>query len=184
MTKGRLIIISAPSGTGKTSVIQRFLATHPNMIHSVSCTTRPIRAGEADGRDYHFIGEEAFQAMIGRGEFAEQAQVHNYRYGTPRKPLEDALKRGMDVLLDLDVQGGLCLKKMFGRQAVTIFLLPPSVQELERRLNFRGTDSPETRKIRLENAKKEMTFRDSYDHQVINGALEEACKEIERILCE
>lgn len=180
--KGRLIIISAPSGTGKTSVIQRFLATHPGMIHSISCTTRPMRLRESADKDYHFVTEEIFKRMIEAREFAEHAFVHNYWYGTPRKPLEEALKQGKEILLDLDVQGGLSLKKMFGARAVSIFLLPPSVEELERRLNLRGTDSQEVQKIRLENAKKEITFKNSYDHQVINGELEEACREIERIL--
>lgn len=180
--KGRLIIISAPSGTGKTSVIRRFLSTHGNMLHSVSCTTRPKRGAEVDGRDYHFIDRSTFQQMIEKREFAEWAPVHNWFYGTPKKPLEEALQSGREVLLDLDVQGGLALKRMFGDKAVSIFLLPPSSEELEKRLSSRGTDSAEERLLRLENARHEMTFKDQYDYQVVNRDLEAACQEIEEIL--
>ncbi|MDO8528102.1 MAG: guanylate kinase [Deltaproteobacteria bacterium] len=180
--KGQLIIISAPSGTGKTSVIRRFLATHSNMLHSISCTTRPMRTGEIDGKDYHFIDEETFKKRIAQNEFAEWANVHNWFYGTLKAPLEQALKEGKEVLLDLDVQGGMALKKIFQGKAVTIFLLPPSPEELERRLSGRGTDSLEQRQIRLENSRHEMGFKNQYDHQVINHDLEQACQEIEKIL--
>lgn len=179
---GRLIIISAPSGTGKTSVIRRLLNTHPNMIHSVSCTTRPKRSGEVEGKDYHFIDRKPFQKKIKKGEFAEWAEVHQQFYGTPRHPLEKALKDGKDVLLDLDVQGGLKLKQLYGDLAVTLFLLPPSVEELERRLTERGTDSLEEQQIRLENARHELAHKDQYDFQVVNQDLEQACREIEKVL--
>lgn len=179
---GRLIIISAPSGTGKTSVIQHFLATHPHMIHSVSCTTRPIRRGEKEGVDYHFISPEKFQQMIGNDEFAEWAEVHDHRYGTPKAPLEKALQDGLEILLDLDVQGGQALKKMFGAQALSIFLLPPSLEELERRLSQRGTDSREQLAIRMRNARQEMKAKEAYDVQIINENLRQACLEIEKVL--
>jgi len=184
VNKGRLIIISAPSGTGKTSVIHRFLKKHPNMMHSISCTTRSTRVGEKEAQDYHFVTEEKFQEMIDHQEFAEWAEVHGHHYGTLRAPIDKALEEGKDVLLDLDVQGGMNLKKMYGDKAISIFLLPPSPEELEKRLSRRGTDSPESRKIRLENAKKEIRFRDHYDFQVINDELESACGEIETILNE
>lgn len=182
ISPGRLIIISAPSGTGKTSVIQHFLATHPNMIHSVSCTTRPIRRGEKEGADYHFISPEKFQRMIDDQEFAEWAEVHDHRYGTPKAPLEKALKEGLEILLDLDVQGGTALKKMFGSRALSIFLLPPSLEELEKRLSRRGTDSKEQLAIRMRNARWEMAAKDSYDVQIINENLSQACMEIEKVL--
>lgn len=182
MKPGRLIIISAPSGTGKTSVIQRLLNKHSLMIHSVSWTTRPKRNQEIDGQDYHFITEADFKRGIAEGVFAEWAHVHNCYYGTPQAPLERWLQEGRDVLLDLDVQGGLNLKKSYAHQAITIFLLPPSVWELERRLMARKTDSLAERKLRLANAKKEMTFQDKYDYQVVNEELAQACAAIEKIL--
>jgi len=180
--KGHLIVLSAPSGTGKTSVIRRLLKTHPNMIHSVSCTTRPKRTGEVEGGDYHFIDRDTFIKKIDKGEFAEWAEVHNRFYGTPRAPLEKALEEGKDVILDLDVQGGMKVKGLFGDKAITIFLLPPSVEELERRLSTRGTDSAEERQIRLENARHELAMKDAYDYQILNKDLEQACLEIEKIL--
>lgn len=180
--KGRLIIISAPSGTGKTSVIRRFLKTHPRMIHSVSCTTRPIRAGEKDGEDYHFISAETFRKMAQEKAFAEWAEVHKHSYGTPREPLDRWMEEGIDVLLDLDVQGGMNLKKMYGKRAISIFLMPPSEEELKRRLASRGTDSPEVQALRLQNARREMTFRDRYDVCVLNDNLDQACRAIEKVL--
>jgi len=179
---GRLIIISAPSGTGKTSVIHRLLEKYPQMIHSVSWTTRPKRDVEIDGKDYHFIDHAEFQKGIKEGLFAEWAGVHNWFYGTPKGPLEKWLQEGKEVLLDLDVQGGTRLKKLFTEKAISIFLLPPSVEELERRLSQRKTDSKKEREIRLENAKKEMIYKDQYDYQVINEKLEQAVREVEKIL--
>ncbi|MBI4125381.1 MAG: guanylate kinase [Deltaproteobacteria bacterium] len=182
MTRGRLIIISAPSGAGKTSVIHHLLERHPNMIHSVSWTTRPRRSQETDGKDYHFVGEGEFKKGVEKGRLAEWAEVHNACYGTPKEPLEQWLKEGKDVLLDLDVQGGMNLKKMYADRAVSIFLLPPSEEELERRLLERKTDSEQERRLRLTNATKEVAFKDHYDHQVINDQLHQACRAIERIL--
>jgi|SRR3989338_2997625 len=182
MKQGRLIIISAPSGTGKTSVIQRFLVKHPNMIHSVSCTTRPQRITETNGKDYHFIDAATFQKWIQEGKLAEWADVHNYRYGTPKEPLDEALSIGKNVLLDLDVVGGMNLKKMYQDRAVSVFLIPPDIEELKRRLFQRGTDSPEQQEIRLKNAMKEMTVKNQYDYQVVNDILDRACGEIEKIL--
>lgn len=181
-TQGRLIIISAPSGTGKTSVIQRLLKRHPQMIHSVSWTTRAKRPQEADGKDYHFVAEAYFKKGIQENAFAEWAQVHSAYYGTPKAPLEKWLKEKREVLLDLDVNGAMNLKKLFGPQALTIFLLPPSEQELERRLSGRKTDSLEERQVRLKNAQKELTQKNLYDHQVVNENLDQACLEIEGVL--
>lgn len=180
--KGRLIIISAPSGTGKTSVIRHLLKRHPRMIHSVSWTTRPRRSGEVDGKDYRFITEAEFKQGTREGRFAERAVVHNTCYGTPMAPLEAWLKEGKDVLLDLDVQGGMNLKRKYPDRSVSIFLLPPSEAELERRLLARQTDTQEAQQLRLKNAKEEMTFKDRYDHQVVNADLQQACRDIERIL--
>lgn len=179
---GRLIIISAPSGAGKTTVINRFLSRHPNMVHSVSCTTRPKRPGEVDGKDYRFVDRETFQGWIKEKKLAEWAEVHDHLYGTPKEPIEKWLKTGTDVLLDVDVVGGTNLKKMYKERAVSMFLLPPSEEELKRRLLQRATDSAEQQKLRLKNALQEMTFKDKYDYQVVNDDLDEACLEIEKIL--
>lgn len=179
---GRLIIIAAPSGTGKTTVIHRFLSTNPNTIHSVSCTTRPIRPNEVDGRDYHFIDDVTFKKWISEGKFAEYCPVHDHIYGTPKEPLDKWLSEGKDVLLDLDVVGALKLKKLYGDKAITIFLIPPSDEELKKRLLSRGTDTKEQQSLRLKNALNEMTYKDKFDHRVVNDVLDKACGEIEEIL--
>ena len=176
---GRLIVISAPSGTGKTSVIAHFLSTHPEMIHSVSCTTRKIRGGETDGVDYHFISEKKFRRWVDEGAFVEWAEVHTHLYGTLKKDLDLFLKEGKEVLLDLDVQGGMNLKRLYGERALSIFLMPPSMEELKRRLALRGTDSQEQLEVRLKNAEYEMRQKDRYDVTVVNTDLNKACLEIE-----
>ena len=149
---GRLVVFVAPSGAGKTTVITRYRAAHPEAGYSVSCTTRPARPGEIDGRDYTFLDDRTFAAWIAAGRFVEWAEVHGHRYGTPREPLDQALVEGREVLLDLDVLGALRLKALYGDRAVAIFILPPSVTELQRRLKARGTDSPEVQTLRLRNA--------------------------------
>ncbi|MFH1873952.1 MAG: guanylate kinase [Pseudomonadota bacterium] len=180
--KGRLIIISAPSGTGKTSVIQRFLFTHPHMMHSVSCTTRSKRGQEVDGKDYHFIDELTFKTWIKENKFAEWAKYCGHIYGTLKEPLDKAIEQGKDVLLDLEVIGGTKLKDIYQDKAISIFLLPPSDQELRRRLSQRKTDSEQAQQARLKTALMELTYKDKYDYQVINDDLERACQEIEDIL--
>jgi guanylate kinase len=182
MEGGRLIVLVAPSGGGKTSVIHRVRRDRPAMGYSVSCTTRPRRRGELDGRDYTFLDEATFREGIASGRFVEWAEVHGHLYGTPREPLDRALAEGRDVMLDLDVAGALAAKKMYGDRAVTIFLLPPSVVELEHRLEARGTEAPEALAIRLHNALNELSFSDSFDHRVVNDDLDRAVAEIERIL--
>jgi guanylate kinase len=179
---GRLIVFVAPSGAGKTSVIRLVRSRHEGIAYSVSCTTRPMRPGEVDGRDYRFLDEPTFRRGIEAGRFVEWAEVHGHLYGTPRAPLDEALEQGRDVFLDLDVVGSLCLKELYGDRAVAIFIVPPSVEELERRLLLRATDAPEVQRLRLKNALTEMTFRDRFDFQVVNDDLERACREIDGIL--
>jgi len=181
-TRGRLIIISSPSGGGKTSVIKHFLETHPNTVHSISYTTRPPRPGDVDKDYYRNVDRETFEKGIKEGMFAEWAEVHHHLYGTPKGPLEDFLNEGKNVLLDLDVIGGLNLKELYKDEAVSIFILPPSEEELKRRLSARATDSEEVQAIRLKNAIEEMTYQDRYDHRVINDDLEKACLRIEEIM--
>lgn len=180
--RGRLFIISAPSGTGKSTVIRRFLSLHPNFIHSKSCTTRPMRADKRDAGDYHFIGKDEFQRRIEEGGFAEWAEYCGNFYGTPKEPLDKWLNDGKLVLLDLEVVGGTRLKDLYKSDATSIFLLPPTEAELRRRLSSRGTDSPEAQRVRLETALMELKYKDRYDYQVINDDLDKACREIEDII--
>lgn len=179
---GRLIIIAAPSGGGKTSVIERLLATRKNAVHSISCTTRPERTGEVSGRYYHHIDRKTFEEGIAAGRFAEWAKVHGNLYGTPKEPLDNWLAEGKDVLLDLDVVGSMNLKGLYKDKAVTIFIIPPSMDELRKRLAGRGTDTKEAQELRLKNALEEIGHKDRFDHLVVNDTLDNACREIERIL--
>ena len=180
-SRGRLFVISAPSGAGKTTVVAGLRARFPELGFSVSCTTRPRREGERDGVHYRFIDRVDFERMVAAGEFAEWAEVHGRLYGTPRAPLERMLLEGRDVLLDIDVQGGMAIKRAFP-DAVAIFLIPPNMEELERRLTSRGTDSPEQVALRLENARHEMMFKDRYDRTVVNDAVGRAVEELARIV--
>jgi len=181
MKKGKLFVISAPSGTGKSTVLAEVRRKLPDFDFSVSCTTRSPRGDERDGREYRFIDEKVFRGMIEGGEFVEWAEVHGNLYGTPRAPIEEAIEKGRDVLLDIDVQGGMAIKRAFP-EAVTIFLLPPDYEELRRRLSGRGTDSSEQIKLRLENARKEMDFKDKYDQCIVNDEVERASGELVELI--
>ncbi len=181
MKKGRLFIISAPSGTGKSTVVADLLKRIPDLVYSISYTTRPPRKGEHDGKDYRFVDEMTFRRLVGEGFFAEWAQVHGALYGTPRVEIEDAVAAGKNVILDIDVQGGMALKHHYPK-AVTIFLAPPSFEELKERLSGRKTDPEAVIAMRLENAEREMTFRDRYDYCVVNDDLKRACKEVSSII--
>lgn len=179
---GRLIIISSPSGGGKTSVIKYLLSNHANMVHSVSYTTRPMRPGQIDNGYYHFVDEKTFRDGVNAGQFAEWAEVHNHLYGTPIEPLERLLAAGKDIVLDVDVVGGMNLKALYKERAISIFLLPPSIEELERRLSERRTDSAEVRKVRLQNAIEEMKHKNKYDYRIVNDVLGETYHKIDKIL--
>lgn len=181
-TIGKLIIIAAPSGTGKTTIIKRLVTDHPEMEHSISCTTRPMRPGEVNGNDYHFMDEETFKQHIANDDFAEWAMVHGNYYGTLREPLDSSIDSGTDVLADLDVAGSKRLKGAYGARALSIFLMPPSIDELKRRLLARKSDPPEQQKIRLQNALEEMTHRDFFDHQVVNDVLDVAYAKVKELV--
>jgi guanylate kinase len=179
---GLLFVLSAPSGAGKSAVAEKVLAMTPMLSRSISHTTRPIRKGERDGTDYHFVARDAFEAMIERGEFIEWAEVHGNLYGTAYSNIDDiVLKRRDDLLLVIDVQGAATLGNK-GVERVTIFLTPPSMQELERRLSGRGTDSQEVVRVRLANAIYEMAEIDKFDYQVVNGDLSVAVDEVRSII--
>ena len=165
--QGIIFILSAPSGAGKTTLYNGLKLVHPEIKLSVSCTTRVRRAGEVNGRDYRFITQMEFDRMKAAGEFAEWAKVHGNDYGTPRKPLDHSVQTGRDILLDIDVQGARQIKRSYPL-AVSIFLLPPSLQELKRRLASRGTDGREIIERRLANAQGEIGEILNYDYYVEN----------------
>ena len=179
--QGILFILSAPSGAGKTTLINGLRAVYPDIELSVSCTTRARRNGEADGRDYHFITVEQFVAMKTRGEFAEWAKVHDFLYGTPRRPLDRSVNSGKDMVLDIDVQGARKIKRIYP-QAVSVFLLPPSWRELQRRLFARGTDGKNIIRRRLANAQREIREIIKYDYYVVNRDVKGAVEALRSIV--
>jgi guanylate kinase len=172
--RGILIIISSPSGAGKTTLARCLLKEFSALRFSVSFTTRAPRVGEREGVDYHFVSPAEFAAMIERGEFAEWAEVHGNRYGTSRKVVEDALASGRDVVFDVDWQGGGELARQWPRDALRIFILPPDLAVLEDRLRRRATDAEEVIQRRLRMAIEELGHHDEYDHRIINEDREAA----------
>jgi guanylate kinase len=181
MSRGLLVIVSSPSGAGKTTLCHRLLAEFPRLSFSVSYTTRKPRANERDGVDYRFVDAAAFQRMIAGGELAEWAEVHGHHYGTPRAAVAQALEGGRDVLFDVDWQGGEQLRGKFADDAVMIWVLPPSLTALEERLRRRATDAPEVIERRLAMAKKELAHYHIYDYLVVNDDLETAYQQLRAI---
>jgi guanylate kinase len=181
VTTGIPIVISAASGTGKTSLCLRLLRTLTKTARSVSYTTRRPRGEEVDGRDYCFVDELEFDRMIRAGEFVEWAEVYRYRYGTSYRSVENQLKQGLDVLLDIDVQGGMQIRERLP-DALLVFLLPPSMDELRRRLVNRATDSAEQIDVRLDNARQEIARARSYDYLIVNDDFEAAAEEVRAIV--
>lgn len=179
--KGLIIVISAPSGAGKTTLCRLISASMPKVKYSISSTTRPMRTGEKNGYDYFFLSKEEFIKNIKRGGFAEWALVHGNYYGTPKKALNALLEHGYDVIMDIDVQGGLKIKKAY-RDAVLIFVMAPSFSELQKRLKGRNKDNNTVIEKRLANARKELKQLPRYEYLVINRELKTAQKEIEEII--
>lgn len=179
--KGRIFVVSAPSGTGKTTILKRLCERRPELVYSVSATTRAPRPGEEEGKDYLFVSTAEFRRGIEEGRFAEWAEVHKEFYGTPESFLDTHISRGRDVILDIDTQGAFQLKSKHP-EAILIFLAPPSYAELERRLHSRKTESEEVMKERLEVAKKELELRDAYDHVIVNSEIERTVDNIERVI--
>ncbi len=175
-------MVSAPSGAGKTTLCRHLLQEVRDITFSVSCTTRPPRPGERDGVDYYFVSPEEFQQMIARGEFLEWAQVHGNFYGTPKRQVLESLKQGRDILLDIDVQGAAQVQEVLGQDAVLVFVLPPSLEELERRLRKRNTEDELTIRRRLDQAQGEIAQAPKFDYLVLNDKFKEALQELKSIL--
>ena len=178
---GELFIVSAPSGAGKTTLCRKLCAIVPRLKYSVSYTTRPRRKGEINNVHYTFISEKKFKDMIREEEFAEWAVVHGNLYGTSIRRLKELLKRGYDIILDIDVQGAVQMKRRI-KDAVYIFVLPPSMKVLQKRLKFRRSDSAEQIKRRLEKAREEILSYRNYDYVIINNKLGKAARELESII--
>ena len=166
--RGLLIVLSSPSGAGKSTISRMLLAADGDVTMSVSATTRPIRPGEVEGRDYHFVSGADFARMVDEGEFAEWAPVFDHQYGSPQTPIKAALKAGRDVLFDIDWQGTQQLHAAMGEDLVRVFILPPSMIELERRLHDRGTDSEEIIAGRMSRAASEISHWAEYDYVLVN----------------
>ncbi len=177
-----MIVICAPSGTGKSTLLNRLKQDHPDLEWSVSCTTRPKRSGETDGIDYHFIDKVDFEKQIAEDMFIEWARVHSNYYGTSKKFVDQGLALGKDMLFDLDVQGADAMKKIYGDRAQIIFIEPPSVEELEKRLRLRGTDTEQVILERVANARKEILRKHDYDHIVLNDNVDEAYGRLRKIV--
>lgn len=182
LRRGLMLVLSSPSGAGKTTLSQLLLERDKTIDLSVSVTTRARRASEVGGKHYHFIGRDRFKAMVKNKEFLEWAEVFGNHYGTPRAPVERALGAGKDVLFDIDWQGANQLKRKVGKDLVTVFVLPPSAPELHRRLRRRAQDSEPVIRRRMAEAGKEMSHWDEYDYVIVNSDLERAFAELRTIL--
>ena len=180
--RGNLIIISAPSGTGKTTILKRLFAEIKGVTFSVSHTTRAPRSGEKDGIDYYFVDQETFRRMRAENAFLEWAEVHGNYYGTSKSEVDRHLRQGLDVFLDIDVQGARQVREAAGRECFSIFIVPPSWEEQESRLIGRGTDSAETIRLRLQNARIEMQDADLYDYLIVNDTVDRAVDALRAII--
>ena len=181
MNKGKLIIVSAPSGSGKSTIVQWLMQEHPELrlYFSISATSRPPRGTEQHGVEYYFLTPEEFRLRIDKGEFLEYEEVYADRfYGTLKAQVERQREQGQNVVFDVDVKGGINIKRYYGGQALSVFIQPPSVEELRRRLEGRGTDTPEAIEERLAKAAYEMTFAPQFDHIVVNDDLAAAKAEM------
>lgn len=183
--KGKIIILSGPSGTGKSTIIRRLMATRPDLKlgFSVSVTSRAPREGETHGKEYYFISKEEFRRRVENGEFVEWEEVYegNY-YGTLKSEIDRLVNDGFSVIMDIDVKGGLNLKKIYKDEAFSIFILPPSIQELENRLRDRGSESAESLERRLQKAEYEMSFAPQYDAEIVNHDSSESAEEVARYI--
>lgn len=180
--RGVLFVLSSPSGAGKSTIARKLLAAEPELGLSVSATTRPVRPGEENGRDYHFVDLDEFRRMVADHEFLEWAHVFGHRYGTPRAPVDEMLKAGRDVLFDIDWQGAQQLHQIAGGDVVRVFILPPSMEELRERLLRRATDSMEVIDGRMARAATEVSHWDGYDYVLVNEDVEQCFERVRTIL--
>jgi guanylate kinase len=180
--RGVLFVLSSPSGAGKSTIARKLLADEPDLDMSVSATTRPIRPGEEDGKDYHFVGLDRFRDMVANHEFLEWAHVFGQRYGTPKAQVDAMLAAGKDVLFDIDWQGAQQLFQIAGGDVVRVFILPPSMEELNERLVRRATDSAEVIAARMQRANAEVSHWDGYDYVLVNDDVEQCFRDVKTIL--
>lgn len=180
--KGLLIILSSPSGAGKSTLARRLMEWDPSLSFSVSATTRAPRSGEIDGKDYYFRSREEFEAMVAKGEMLEHAEVFGNLYGSPRSPVEAAMAEGRDTIFDIDWQGGQQVKQAMGQEVISIFILPPSIPELERRLRSRGQDSDDVIEGRMAKSEAEISHWAEYDYVLINEDVERTEADLKTIL--
>ncbi|WP_227767001.1 guanylate kinase [Zhaonella formicivorans] len=178
---GLLIVLSGPSGAGKGTLCQALRAQMPELKYSVSATTRQPRAGEVEGINYYYITKEKFDEMLAQGEFLEWARVYDNYYGTPKKQVMESLERGEDIILEIDIQGAMQIKKQYPK-GVFIFIVPPSIRELEKRITGRGTDSEEVIKKRLSCVQQELTYVSEYDYVVVNDEVQTAVEKLKAII--
>jgi len=180
--RGLLIVLSSPSGAGKSTISRMLLDADDNITMSVSATTRPMRPGEEEGLDYHFVDDTEFKRLIEADQFAEWAYVFDHLYGSPKEPIKEALREGRDTLFDIDWQGTQQLEYAFRTDLVRIFILPPSMQELERRLHERGTDTPEIIAGRMKRAAGEIGHWAEYDYVLINEDMDKCLEDVRAII--
>ncbi len=181
MSSGQLIVLTGPSGVGKGTLVRSLLARHNDLYLSTSATTRSPRRGEVDGKDYHFVTRPQFEEMINQGELLEWAEYADNYYGTPRLDLEEKINLGLKVLLEIEVVGARSIKETFA-DALRIFILPPSIEELENRLKGRGKDSPEAITRRLEKAKEELAASGEFNHTIVNDDFKQALQQLETLI--
>jgi guanylate kinase len=181
MSKGLLFVLSGPSGVGKNTVLDELFKSFDGVSYSVSATTRERRAGEVEGENYFFISEAEFKKIEENDGFIESALVHGHYYGTPKKFVDQKLEEGEDIILEIDTQGAKQVREKYP-EAVYIFLLPPSLEELENRLDKRGSESDKSKNVRLSNARQELKEVHNYDYEVINDSLADAVREIKKII--
>lgn len=182
MNKGRFTVISAPSGAGKTTICRRLQEAHPDWRFSVSATTRRRRAHETNGADYTFLSDEQFDAYVDGDKFIEWEWVHGHRYGTLHTTLQSARDAGHALLLDVDVKGGVNIKREYPEDTIAIFVVPPNLDVLQQRLRGRGTEEEAVIQTRLARVQEELSYQDEFDHVVVNDDLDQAVREIETII--
>jgi guanylate kinase len=180
-TRGILLMIVAPSGVGKTSLTRRLVADHSDLHLSISATTRPPRPGEHEGRDYHFVDRAAFDAMVEQDDFLEWAEVYGNRYGSPKAPIMEALGRGVSVLFDIDYQGAMTIHEKVPEDSVLVYILPPSLAEMSRRLHARSQDSEEVIAQRIARSKEEVSQWTTFDYVVLNEDFDQAYSDLAHI---